>query len=142
MRVPGVSSWDHSHGKCAILKSMLKQYEPAEREVDLLFHALADPSRRAMVDRLTRGPASVSELARPLEMSLPAVVQHLHVLEASGLVRSQKLGRVRTCNVEPAALRAAERWIAERRTFWEQSLDRLGEYLAENQQPAKQRSEQ
>src|ERR1700722_9548999 len=111
---------------------MLKQYEPAEQEIDLLFQALADPSRRAMVDRLTRGPASVSELARPLEMSLPAVVQHLHVLEASGLVRSQKLGRVRTCTVEPAALWADERWIADRRTFWEQSLDRLGAYLAED----------
>lgn len=75
-------------------------------------------------------------------MSLPAVVQHLHVLEASGLVRSQKLGRVRTCTVEPAALRAAERWIAERRTFWEQSLDRLGEYLAADHEPAQKRSEQ
>jgi DNA-binding transcriptional ArsR family regulator len=111
---------------------VLKQYEPAEQEIDLLFQALADPSRRAMVDRLTRGPASVSELARPLAMSLPAVVQHLHVLEASGLVRSQKLGRVRTCSVEPAALRTAERWIADRRTFWEQSLDRLGAYLADD----------
>jgi len=121
---------------------MLKQYEPAERDVDLLFHALADSSRRAMVDRLTRGPASVSELARPLQMSLPAVVQHLHVLEASGLVRSQKLGRVRTCTVEPVALRVAEGWIAERRTFWEQSLDRLGEYLAANHEPAQKRSEQ
>ncbi len=111
---------------------MLNQFAPApdERDIDLLFQALADPSRRAMVDRLTRGPASVSELARPLEMSLPAVVQHLHVLEASGLVRSHKLGRVRTCSVEPAALRAAERWISERRTFWEESLDSLGEYLA------------
>ena len=111
---------------------MLNQYAPApaERDIDLLFQALADPSRRAMVDRLTRGPASVSELARPLEMSLPAVVQHLHVLEASGLVRSHKLGRVRTCSVAPAALRTAERWIYDRRTAWEQSLDRLGEYLA------------
>jgi DNA-binding transcriptional ArsR family regulator len=99
-------------------------------DVGLLFQALADPSRRAMVDRLTHGPASVSELARPLQMSLPAVVQHLHVLEASGLIRSHKLGRVRTCSVEPAALRAAERWISDRRTFWEESLDRLGEYLA------------
>jgi DNA-binding transcriptional ArsR family regulator len=99
-------------------------------DVNLLFQALADPRRRAMIDRLTHGPASVSELARPLAMSLPAVVQHLHVLEASGLVRSHKLGRVRTCSVEPAALRAAERWIAERRAFWEESLDRLGEYLA------------
>ncbi len=121
---------------------MLKQYEPVERDVDLLFHALADSSRRAMVDRLTRGPASVSELARPLQISLPAVVQHLHVLEASGLVRSQKLGRVRTCTVEPAALRTAERWLADRRTFWEQSLDRLGEYLAEaNDQPKQGRDQ-
>jgi DNA-binding transcriptional ArsR family regulator len=121
---------------------MLKQYEPAASEMDLLFHALADPSRRAMVDRLTRGPASVSELALPLEMSLPAVVQHLHVLEASGLVRSEKLGRVRTCAVAPGALRVAERWLAERRTFWEQSLDRLGEYLAATQEPPPQRSAQ
>ncbi len=116
---------------------MLKFYEPAGQDIDLLFQALADPSRRAMVDRLTRGPASVSELAQPLEMSLPAVVQHLHVLESSGLVRSQKLGRVRTCTVEPTALRAAERWISERRTVWEESLDRLGEYLAEDQDPQK-----
>jgi DNA-binding transcriptional ArsR family regulator len=115
---------------------MLNQYAQAEPDMDLLFQALADPSRRAMVDRLTHGPASVSELARPLRMSLPAVVQHLHVLEASGLVHSHKLGRVRTCSVEPAALRAAERWISDRRTFWEESLDRLGEYLAED--PGKQ----
>jgi DNA-binding transcriptional ArsR family regulator len=109
---------------------MLKQYASADGAIDLVFHALADASRRAMVDRLTRGPASVSELARPLAMSLPAVVQHLHILEDSGLVHSQKLGRVRTCTVEPTTLRSAERWIAERRTFWEQSLDQLGEYLA------------
>jgi DNA-binding transcriptional ArsR family regulator len=111
---------------------MLKHYEPVDRDVDLLFQALADPSRRAMVDRLTHGPASVSELARPLAMSLPAVVQHLHVLEASGLVSSQKLGRVRTCAIQPQALRAAEGWVAERRTAWERSLDRLGDYLAEH----------
>jgi DNA-binding transcriptional ArsR family regulator len=121
---------------------MLKQCQPVEGDVDLLFHALADSSRRAMVDRLILGPASVSELARPLEMSLPAVVQHLHVLEASGLVRSQKLGRVRTCTVEPEALRTAERWIAERRTFWEQSLERLGEFLAAENEPTSKRSEQ
>src|SRR5271154_5787939 len=121
---------------------MLKQCAPAEREVDLLFQALADPSRRAMVDRLTRGPASVSELARPLAMSLPAVVQHLHVLEASGLVRSKKLGRVRTCAIEPIALRAAEGWIAERRSAWEESLDRLGEYLAEHPDEPQIRSKQ
>lgn len=112
---------------------MLKHCDPAEQEADLLFAALADPNRRAMVDRLTRGPASVSDLARPLEISLPAAVQHLHVLEASGLVRSQKLGRVRTCTIEPKALQSAEQWISQRRTVWEESLDRLGEYLAEDQ---------
>jgi DNA-binding transcriptional ArsR family regulator len=120
---------------------MLKQYEPVNDDIDLVFHALADPSRRAMVDRLTHGPASVSELARPLAMSLPAVVQHLHVLEHSGIVRSHKLGRVRTCTVEPSALRAAERWIAERRTLWEQSLDQLGEYLA-REEPQRQPREE
>jgi DNA-binding transcriptional ArsR family regulator len=111
---------------------MLNQSTTADDDVDLLFQALADPSRRAMVERLTRGPASVSELARPFAMSMPAVVQHLHVLERSGLVRSEKVGRVRTCTVEPAALRTAEGWIAARRTAWERSLDRLGEYLAEH----------
>ncbi len=83
-----------------------------------------------MVERLSHGPASVSELAQPLAMSLPAVVQHLQVLEASGLVRSQKVGRVRTCRIEPVALQTAEHWIAERRTNWERRLDRLGDYLA------------
>jgi DNA-binding transcriptional ArsR family regulator len=97
-----------------------------------VFHALADPSRRAMVERLSRGPASVSELAQPLAMSLPAVIQHLQVLEASGLVRSKKLGRVRTCRIEPEALRTAEQWIAASRTAWERRLDRLGDYLAEH----------
>ena len=100
--------------------------------LDATFHALADPARRAMVERLCRGPASVSELAQPLEMTLSAVVQHLAVLEASGLVRSEKVGRVRTCRLEPAALRTAEQWIAERRTSWERRLDRLGDYLAEH----------
>jgi DNA-binding transcriptional ArsR family regulator len=117
---------------------MLKQYEPAGHEVDLLFQALSDPTRRALIDRLIDGPASVSELARPLEMSLPAVVQHLQVLETSGLVHSEKLGRVRTCTVSPTALRTAERWIADRRTAWEQSLDRLGEYLAGEQDQLQQ----
>ena len=98
--------------------------------LDGAFHALADPSRRLMVERLTRGPASVSERARPLKMSLPGVVQHLRVLEASGLVRSEKVGRVRTCRIEPAALSRAEQWISERRTGWERRLDRLGDYLA------------
>jgi DNA-binding transcriptional ArsR family regulator len=100
--------------------------------LDQLFHALADPSRRAMVDRLSRGPASVSELAEPLPMSLAAVVQHVQVLESSGLVRTEKVGRVRTCSIEPAALRTAEHWITERRTLWERRLDRLGDYLADD----------
>ena len=91
-----------------------------------------------MVERLSRGPASVSELAQPLSMSLPAVVQHLHVLEASGLVRSEKVGRVRTCRIEPAALRPAEQWIVERRASWERRLDRLGEYLAEHAEEPRQ----
>ena len=103
--------------------------------IDVVFHALSDGNRRAMIDRLLDGPASVSELGRPLGISLPAVVQHLHVLEASGLVRSHKQGRVRTCRIDPAALSGAERWIADRRAIWEQRLDRLGEYLAENPQP-------
>jgi DNA-binding transcriptional ArsR family regulator len=103
--------------------------------LDLMFHALADPTRRSMVDRLSRGPASVSELAQPLDMTLSAVVQHLQVLEASGLVRSQKVGRVRTCRIEPMALRRAEQWIAARRTSWEHRLDRLGAYLAEHPEP-------
>jgi len=84
-----------------------------------------------MIDRLLDGPASVSELARPLAISLPAVVQHLHVLEASGVVRSHKAGRVRTCEIAPLALGRAERWISERRATWEARLDRLGDLLAE-----------
>ena len=98
-------------------------------KLDQVFQALADPTRRAMVDRLSRGPASVSELAKPFEMSLPAVVQHLQALEASGLVSSRKVGRVRTCQIEPEALSLAEQWLNERRTLWMKRLDRLGEYL-------------
>jgi DNA-binding transcriptional ArsR family regulator len=111
------------------------QYSPAQRTpgeppIDVVFHALSDANRRAMIDRLLDGPVSVSELARPLAISLPAVVQHLHVLEASGVVRSHKVGRVRTCEIEPLALSTAERWISERRATWEGRLDRLGEFLA------------
>ena len=97
--------------------------------LDRAFQALADPTRRAMVARLAQGPASVSELKAPLLMSLPAVMQHLAVLETSGLVLSQKSGRVRTCRINPAALAEAERWITERRIEWERRLDRLGDYL-------------
>jgi DNA-binding transcriptional ArsR family regulator len=101
--------------------------------LDLAFQALADPARRTMVARLSRGPASVSELARPLAMTLPAVLQHLRMLEASGLVRSEKKGRVRTCRIEPKALSAAESWIGEQRALWEGRLDRLEDFLAEMQ---------
>src|ERR1700722_10620580 len=98
-------------------------------DLDRVFHALADPGRRLMVERLSQGPASVSELARPLDMSLAAVLQHVQVLEASGLVRSQKTGRTRTCSINPTALQSAEQWISGRRALWERRLDRLGEYL-------------
>jgi DNA-binding transcriptional ArsR family regulator len=104
--------------------------------LDLLFHALADPTRRVMVERLSRGPVSVSDLAQPLTISLPAVMQHLRVLEESGLVRSEKVGRVRTCRIEPAALHGAEQWIVDRRATWEHRLDRLGEFLASEDQPS------
>jgi DNA-binding transcriptional ArsR family regulator len=97
--------------------------------LDLAFQALADPTRRAMVERLARSPASVTDLARPFSMSLPAVMQHLAVLESSGLVVSEKIGRVRTCRVEPRALSLAEQWINARRSEWEQRLDRLDDYL-------------
>lgn len=109
---------------------ILKHMPNQQASLDLMFQALSDPTRRAMVERLSQGPASVSELARPLAMSLPSVVQHLQLLEASGLVSSQKVGRVRTCQIEPAGLQAAERWINERRTSWVKRLDRLGDYLA------------
>ena len=99
--------------------------------LDRVFQALADPGRRFMVERLSRGPASVSELGRPLDMSLAAVLQHVQVLETSGLIRSQKIGRTRTCSINPAALRSAEDWIADRRTMVERRLDRLGEYLTQ-----------
>jgi DNA-binding transcriptional ArsR family regulator len=99
--------------------------------LDRVFQALTDPTRRLMVERLSRGPASVTELAEPFEMSLPSIIQHLQVLEASGLIRSEKLGRVRTCQIGAAALGNAERWISERRATWERRLDRLGDYLGE-----------
>lgn len=106
------------------------QRTPGDPPMSLVFHALSDANRRAMIDRLLDGPASVSELAAPLAISLPAVVQHLHVLEAGGVVRSQKVGRVRTCEIEPLALSTAERWISERRATWEARLDRLGGFLS------------
>jgi DNA-binding transcriptional ArsR family regulator len=99
--------------------------------LDRAFHALADPSRRQMLDRLARGSASVSELAEPLQMSLAAVVQHVQVLEASGLVESRKTGRVRTCSINEEGLGSAEQWLADRRAIWQRRLDRLGAVLDE-----------
>src|ERR1700689_1613545 len=113
-----------------MLQYLPARYTPGEPPIDVVFHALSDANRRAMIDRLLDGPASVSELALPLAISLPAVVQPLHVLEAGGVVPSHKGGRVRTCEIEPLALSTAERWIIERRAAWEERLDRLGEFLA------------
>jgi len=97
--------------------------------LNLAFQALADPTRRAMLVRLSRGPVTVSDLARPLSISLPAVLQHLAVLEGAGLVRSTKIGRVRTCQLEARALGQAERWINDRRSEWERRFDRLADHL-------------
>jgi DNA-binding transcriptional ArsR family regulator len=107
---------------------MLKQRPP----VDDVFRALGDPTRRDMVERLSLGPATVSQLAQPLDMTLSAVVQHLAVLESSGLVRSEKVGRTRTCRLEPVGLQQAEDWFAGQRAAWERRLDRLGEVLADD----------
>ena len=111
----------------AILHNMLNYSEPIHR----VFHALADPTRLEMFEQLCGGPASVSELAKELPVSLPAVLQHLAVLEADGIVHSEKVGRVRTCRIEPAVLQKTNDWVAERRAMWERSLDRLGDFLAE-----------
>lgn len=102
-------------------------YRPA------VFDALGDATRRAIVDRLSRGPATVSQLAEPLDVTLAAVLQHVQVLERSRLVRSEKIGRVRTCSLDPVGLRAAEEWLAERRSQWERRFDRLGEILMEEE---------
>ncbi|MET8885371.1 ArsR/SmtB family transcription factor [Streptomyces rubiginosohelvolus] len=96
---------------------------------DRVFHALADPNRRAVIERLTRGPASVSELAAHLGVTLAATVQHLRVLQDSELVQSEKAGRVRTCRIDPSGLRNAEAWLHHQRTTWEHRLDRLGAVL-------------
>jgi DNA-binding transcriptional ArsR family regulator len=106
-----------------IVKNMLNY------QLDQSFLALGDPTRRGILERLARGPATVSELAAPLPMSLPAVMLHLKVLEAAGLVTSQKVGRVRTCRVEPGRLSQVEQWVADRRRTWERGLDRLGAFL-------------
>jgi DNA-binding transcriptional ArsR family regulator len=100
-------------------------------EIHRVFHALGDPTRRAIVERVSQGPISVSHLAAPLNMTLAAVVQHLQILEESGLVRTEKLGRVRTCSIDPAGLAVARQWVEDRRSLWEKRLDRLGDLLAE-----------
>jgi len=101
-------------------------------DIDRVFHALGDPSRRAIVEKLSEGPLSVSRLAEPLDITLAAVVQHLQVLEESGLVQTEKVGRVRTCRIETAGFSVLEQWIADHRSMWEQRLDRLGDLLAES----------
>jgi DNA-binding transcriptional ArsR family regulator len=103
--------------------------------LDPVFRALGDPTRREMVERLSHGPATVSQLAEPLDMTLSAVVQHLAILESSGLVRSRKVGRVRTCRLEAPALRSAEDWFSGQRALWERRLDRLAEVLADESAP-------
>ena len=113
-----------------IVKYMLNQ----STALDQTFHALADPTRRAMLERLARGPAPVGVLAHPIAMSLPAVLQHLAVLESSGLVVTEKIGRVRMCRIEPQALGLVEAWLDARRREWQRRLDRLGAYLDELQQ--------
>jgi DNA-binding transcriptional ArsR family regulator len=101
--------------------------------VHRIFHALGDPTRRTIMEKLSDGPISVSQLAEPLEVTLAAVVQHLQVLEESGLVRTEKVGRVRTCRIDPKGLDAVEKWIDERRSVWEKRLNRLGDLLAERE---------
>jgi len=114
-----------------ILKHVLNNMVDPDLDLDRVFRALADPGRRRMLERLSQGSASVSELGKPLSMSLAAVLQHVQILETSGLVQSRKLGRTRTCSLNAESLRSAERWISERRAFVERRLDRLGEYLAD-----------
>jgi DNA-binding transcriptional ArsR family regulator len=101
--------------------------------VDRVFHALGDPTRRAIVEKLSEGPVTVSNLAEPLSITLAAVVQHLQILENSGLVKTEKVGRVRTCRIEAKGLTVAERWINERRSLWEKRLDRLGNFLVDSE---------
>jgi len=99
---------------------------------DRAFHALADPTRRAMLEKLSHGPFSVSVLAEPLDMTLAAVVQHLQILEESNLIRTEKIGRVRTCQIEPKGFALVEKWMSDRRIFWERRFDRLGDMLSES----------
>lgn len=105
--------------------------KPRPINVARLFHALGDPTRRAILDRLTDGPISVSRLAEPLDITVTAVAQHLQILEEVALVHTEKSGRVRTCRIEPRGFQALEQWVRDHRTAWERKLDRLGQFLAE-----------
>ena len=107
--------------------------EEAKPDIARVFHALGDPTRRAIVERLTERPLSVSQLAAPLDMTLTAVVQHLQVLEDCALIHTEKNGRVRTCRLEPAGFSALEQWVRDRRSAWERRLDRLGDLLEESE---------
>ena len=100
-------------------------------QLNRIFHALADPTRRAVLERLSSGPAPVSELARPFKMALPSFAQHLEVLETCGLVRSRKTGRVRTYQLAPQPLKVAEEWMVTQRAIWERRLDQLDDYLGD-----------
>lgn len=102
--------------------------------IDRVFHALGDPTRRAMLEKLSQGPISVSALAEPFDMTLAAIVQHLQILEESSLIRTQKSGRVRTCQIEPKGFALVEKWITDRRLLWERRFDRLGAMLSEPEQ--------
>jgi DNA-binding transcriptional ArsR family regulator len=113
--------------QATILKSVLDQ----SVDLDRVFQALSDPGRRSMLERLALGPATVSALAEPMPLSLAAVVQHVQVLEACGLIRTEKVGRQRTCRIDAGAARTAERWLADRRALWERKLDNLGHYLSD-----------
>jgi len=109
-------------------------------DIDRVFHALDDPTRRALIEKISEGPISVSQLAEPLHITLAAVVQHLQILEESGLVHTEKIGRIRTCRIEPQGLSVVEQWIADRRSLWERRFDRLGELLAEEDVAEDERS--
>ena len=124
--------WQKSfHASQSAIPEVGDQMNRKKLRIDRVFRALGDSTRRAIVEKLSKGPISVSQLAEPLHITLAAVVQHVQVLEESGLVQTEKAGRVRTCRLEPAGLSMAERWIGDRRSMWERRLDRLGELLAE-----------
>jgi DNA-binding transcriptional ArsR family regulator len=110
-----------------------------QRPIDRIFHALGDPTRRAFLEKLSHGPAPASSLAKTLKITLAAVIQHLHILEASGLARTKKIGRVRICEIEPKGFSVAEKWIADRRLLWERRYDKLGQLLSEAEEDEKSR---